>query len=350
MKILVTGAAGFIGFHLTRTLLDLGHEVVGIDSLNDYYDVRMKYARLRQLGLATSSIAYGRQSCSTEHPSFRFFKLRLEDRASLERLCAAERCDAAINLAAQAGVRYSSENPGAYIDSNIVGWVNLLECCRRNPVRHLLYASSSSVYGGNTKVPFSEEDAVENPVSLYAATKRSGELIAGVYAHLYGIPLTGLRFFTVYGPWGRPDMAPMLFTRAILAGEPIRLFNHGDMERDFTYIDDVVESVVRLLRMPPMHPLPADVCNVGCGRPIRLTEFIRTLERALGRNALLQPEEMQPGDVRCTYADTTKLRRLTRFRPQTTLASGIERFVDWYLSASNPLTVPAFAQPIHIHE
>lgn len=339
-KILVTGAAGFIGFHLTRTLLRRGYEVVGIDSLNDYYDVRMKHARLERLGIARTDFAYAAEVRSQTFPSFRFRRLRLEDREKLEELFATEAFDAAVNLAAQAGVRHSLENPYAYVDSNVLGYVNLLECCRRFPVRHMLYASSSSVYGGNTRIPFSEADPVDDPVSVYAATKRSDELLAGVYAHLCALPLTGLRFFTVYGPWGRPDMAPMLFSKAILAGEPVRMFNYGDMARDFTYVDDIAEGVVRLLDAVPAGSVPAEIYNIGSGSPVRLTAFIRTLEEALGRKARLVPAPMQPGDVPCTYADTGKLQRRTGFRPQTTLAEGIARFAAWYLSPANPLRPP----------
>lgn len=337
MKMLVTGAAGFIGYHLIARLLTDGHEVVGIDSLNDYYDVRLKLARLGRLGIDPSA-AVGESPCrSAGQPGFRFLRLRLEEREPLEKLFAAESFEAVVNLAAQAGVRYSLKNPFAYIDSNICGFVDLLECCRRHPVRHLLYASSSSVYGGNTKVPFAEEDAVNTPVSLYAATKRSDELIAEVYARTYGIPLTGLRFFTVYGPWGRPDMAPMLFSRAILAGEPIRVFNYGRMERDFTYIDDIVEGVVRLLAMPPAGSVPAEVYNIGGGRPESLMTFIHTLEEELGRRAQLDLQPMQPGDVARTWADTTKLRTKIGFCPRIPLKEGIARFVAWYRSADNPL-------------
>lgn len=337
MKILVTGAAGFIGYHLIARLLADGHEVVGIDSLNDYYDVRLKLARLADLGIDPSAAAGGAGCCSSSHRAFRFLRMRLEERERLEALFAAESFARVVNLAAQAGVRYSLKNPFAYIDSNISGFVDLLECCRRHPVAHLLYASSSSVYGGNTKVPFAEEDAVNTPVSLYAATKRSDELIAEVYARTYGIPLTGLRFFTVYGPWGRPDMAPMLFTRAILAGEPIRVFNHGRMERDFTYVDDIVEGVVRLLAMPPTGGVPAEVYNIGCGHPESLMTFIHTLEEELGRDARLDLQPMQPGDVARTWADTSKLQQRTGFRPRTPLREGINRFVAWYRSDRNPL-------------
>ena len=340
MKILVTGAAGFIGYHLARRLSEAGHEVVGIDSLNDYYDVRLKQARLGQLGIAETDLARaGGGTFSSEiFPSFRFRRLRLEDRSSFEELFAAERFDIAVNLAAQAGVRYSLENPYVYVESNILGFVGLLECCRRYSVRHVLYASSSSVYGGNTKVPFSEEDIVDTPVSLYAATKRSDELIAQVYARIYGIPLTGLRFFTVYGPWGRPDMAPMLFSRAILAGEPIRVFNGGDMERDFTYVDDIVDAVVRLLDKVPTGSVPSEVYNIGCGRPVSLMTFIRTLEASLGRKAELDMQPMQPGDVPRTWADTTQLQQKIGFRPRVPLEEGVGHFARWYLSDHNPLS------------
>lgn len=337
MKILVTGAAGFIGFHLCRRLADAGHEVVGIDSLNDYYDVRLKRARLAELGVSTPDFSYEAACPSASLAGFRFRKMQLEDRGALERLFAEERFDRVVNLAAQAGVRYSLENPYAYVDSNLFGFVNLLECCRRHAAGHVIYASSSSVYGGNTKVPFSEEDDVNHPVSLYAATKRSDELIAEVYARLYGIPLTGLRFFTVYGPWGRPDMAPMIFSRAILAGEPIRLFNGGDMQRDFTYVDDIVEGAVRLLDQIPLGQIPTEVYNIGCGQPMSLMEFVRTLENALGRKAQLDLQPMQPGDVPRTWADTSKLQRKVRFRPRVSLAEGVQSFVQWYLSDSNPL-------------
>jgi len=318
MKVLVTGAAGFVGFHLVQRLLGRGDEVVGLDNLSDYYSVALKEARLAQ-------VRSGR---------FRFVKMDLADRAALPALFAAERFDAVVNLAAQAGVRYSVENPWAYVDSNVVGFLNVLECCRHNPVRHLVYASSSSVYGGNEKTPFSEEDRVDNPVSLYAATKKSDELMAGCYSKLYGIPATGLRFFTVYGPWGRPDMSPMLFASAILAGKPIKVFNHGDMLRDFTYVDDIVEGVVRVLdRQPVTH----EIYNIGCSRPVRLMDFISELERALGREAekILLP--MQPGDVYQTYADTSKLERELGYKPRVMLREGIDRFVAWYLSDENPL-------------
>ena len=318
MKILVTGAAGFIGYHLSQRLLGRGDEVVGIDNLNDYYPVVLKEARLREI----------------THPAFRFVKMDIADREALPKLFEAEKFDAVVNLAAQAGVRYSIENPWAYVDSNLVGFVNILECCRHFPVRHLVYASSSSVYGGNEKTPFSEEDKVDNPVSLYAATKKSNELMASCYCKLYGIRATGLRFFTVYGPWGRPDMSPMLFASAISEGRPIKVFNHGDMMRDFTYIDDIIEGVVRVLdKAPAMH----EVYNIGCSSPVKLMDFISEIEGALGRPAEKIMLPMQPGDVYQTYADTSKLERDMGYKPGITLHEGIGHFIDWYKSDKNPL-------------
>ena len=318
MKVLVTGAAGFIGFHLVQRLLGRGDEVVGLDNLNAYYPVVLKEARLAQI----------------DSERFRFVRMDLADREALPALFAAERFDAVVNLAAQAGVRYSVENPWAYVDSNVVGFLNILECCRHYPVRHLVYASSSSVYGGNEKTPFSEEDRVDNPVSLYAATKKADELMAGCYCHLYGLKATGLRFFTVYGPWGRPDMSPMLFASAILAGKPIKVFNHGDMLRDFTYIDDIVEGVVRVLdRVPDKH----EVFNIGCSSPVKLMDFIAEIENAYGEPAKKEFLPMQPGDVYQTYADTGKLERELGYKPSVKLREGIGRFVDWYLSDLNPL-------------
>ncbi len=319
MKVLVTGAAGFIGFHLTRRLLGRGDIVVGIDNLNDYYPVALKRARLAEIG---------------DNPHFRFIGMDIADRQALPELFAEESFDAAVNLAAQAGVRYSIENPWAYVDSNLVGFVNVLECCRHYPVKHLVYASSSSVYGGNDKTPFSEEDKVDSPVSLYAATKKSDELMASCYCNLYGIKATGLRFFTVYGPWGRPDMSPMLFASAISAGRPIKVFNNGDMMRDFTYVDDIVEGVVRVLdKAPQTH----EVYNIGCSSPVRLMDFIGEIENALGRPAEKTMLPMQPGDVYQTYADTSKLERDFGYRPGVTLHEGIARFIEWYKSDKNPL-------------
>lgn len=327
MKILITGVAGFIGFHLAARLLREGHSVVGLDSLNDYYDVRLKLARLTELGI--DEVIENQATQSALYPAFRFVKGDLTDRELLPKLFACEQFDGVVNLAAQAGVRYSLENPFAYVESNLVGFVNLLECCRHYPVKHLVYASSSSVYGGNTKTPFSEEDRVDNPVSLYAATKKSNELMAACYAHLYNIPATGLRFFTVYGPWGRPDMAPMLFTKAILAGEPIKVFNEGNLSRDFTYIDDIVEGVVRIMHKPPQEPCYA-IYNIGGGQPVALMDFIHTLEELLGRKAVLDLLPMQAGDVLTTYADSSKLETAIGYKPTTTLREGLAQLVAWY--------------------
>jgi len=327
MHLLVTGAAGFIGAALAHRLLDRGDTVVGLDNLNDYYEVSLKQARLDRL---------------TARPGFRFVKLDLADRAGMSALFASERFDAVAHLAAQAGVRYSLKKPDAYVDSNLVGFGNILEGCRHGRVGHLVYASSSSVYGLNAKMPFSEEDSVDHPVSLYAATKKANELMAHVYSHLYALPTTGLRFFTVYGPWGRPDMSPYLFIRAMLAGEPIRVFNHGEMLRDFTYVDDIVEGVVRVIDRPPApgdaslldspatSTAPYRVYNIGNSQPVPLLEYIATFERALGVKAKLDLQPMQPGDVVATAADTSALERAVGFRPSTPLAVGVQRFVDWY--------------------
>ncbi|PLX89875.1 MAG: capsular biosynthesis protein CpsI [Desulfuromonas sp.] len=329
MKILVTGAAGFIGFHLSRVLLARGDEVVGLDNLNDYYDVSLKQARLSQLqGL----------------PGFRFVEMDLADRDGIAALFAGERFDKVVNLAAQAGVRYSLQNPHAYIDSNLVGFTNILEGCRHNEVKHLVYASSSSVYGANTTMPFSVHHNVDHPVSLYAATKKANELMAHTYSHLYGLPTTGLRFFTVYGPWGRPDMAMFLFAEAILAGQPIQVFNHGKMRRDFTYIDDIVEGVVRTLdHTAPSNPdwdsaapdsatsaAPYRLYNIGNNNPVELMHLIETLETALGKTAQKEMLPIQPGDVPATYADVDALIADVGFKPQTSIEDGVGRFVDWY--------------------
>ena len=327
--VLVTGAAGFIGFHLTRRLLDEGLRVTGIDNLNPYYDVRLKQDRLARL---------------TPRRGFRFVQGDLADREAVARLFAEQRFDAVVNLAAQAGVRYSLENPHAYVDANIVGFVNVLEGCRHGGVAHLVFASSSSVYGANTQMPFSVHHNVDHPVSLYAATKKANELMAHTYSHLYGLPCTGLRFFTVYGPWGRPDMALFLFTRAILAGEPIRVFNHGRMQRDFTYIDDIIEGVVRVLfRVPVGDPewraeapdpgtsdAPYRLYNIGNNQPVALLDFIGKIEAALGRSAVKEMLPLQAGDVPATYADIEDLAREAGFRPTTTIDEGIRRFVAWY--------------------
>ena len=318
MKILVTGCAGFIGMHVTERLLARGDEVVGVDNLNDYYAVSLKEARLVRL---------------LPHPRFRSLRADIADREGMAELFERERPDAVIHLAAQAGVRYSLKNPLAYADSNLLGFLNILEGCRHGGVKHLVYASSSSVYGGNKKVPFAEDDNVDHPVSLYAATKKANELMAHSYSHLYGMPTTGLRFFTVYGPWGRPDMAYFSFTQAILAGRPIDVFNHGHMQRDFTYIDDIVEGVIRVLDRPPAHDAntpPHTVYNIGNHQPVELMSFIDILEDALGKKAVRNFLPMQDGDVPITYADTARLRAATGFAPATPLAEGIGRFVAWY--------------------
>ena len=334
MKILVTGAAGFIGFHLVNRLVERGDNVVGIDNINDYYPVSLKYARLKECGIAESEIVQGHKVQSSEWQNYQFHRIDITDKEELNKLCADEKFDVMVNLAAQAGVRYSIENPYAYIQSNIVGFINLLECARNYPVKHFVYASSSSVYGGNTKIPFSEEDHVDNQVSIYAASKKSNELMANVYSKLYAIPTTGLRFFTVYGPWGRPDMAPMLFTKAILAGKPIKVFNNGNLSRDFTYIDDIIEGVLRVIDKAPIStenkPVAADVYNIGCGHPMQLMDFIHTLEVALGKKAEMKMLPMQKGDVYTTYADTIKLEQNMGYKPKVSLKEGIEEFVKWY--------------------
>jgi len=329
--VLVTGAAGFIGFHLSKRLLADGKQVTGIDNLNPYYDVNLKTGRLDQL---------------TTFDGFSFHKVDLAHREGLAETFNQSSFDVVVNLAAQAGVRYSIQNPHAYTESNLVGFMNLLECCRHNNTGHLVYASSSSVYGANTKMPFSVHHNIDHPVSLYAATKKANELMAHTYSHLYGLPCTGLRFFTVYGPWGRPDMALFLFTKAILAGDPIQVFNHGKMRRDFTYIDDIVEGIVGVMDRRPEPDVtwsgdapdpgtsyaPYRIYNIGNNNPIELTDFIAAIEKALGRKAKKQHLDLQPGDVPETYADIEDLTRDTGFMPRTAIAEGIQHFVDWYRS------------------
>lgn len=337
MKILVTGAAGFIGHHLINRLIIDNHQIVGIDSLNEYYNILLKYGRLADMGITRHNFTEGELVSSERYSHFKFAKMSIEDTTKLKRLFEEERFDIVINLAAQAGVRYSLENPYAYVSSNVMGFVNILECCRQYPVRHLLYASSSSVYGSNTKIPFCEDDDTNDPVSLYAATKRSDELIAKVYAKLFGIASTGLRFFTVYGPWGRPDMAPMIFTKSILEGKPIKVFNNGIMSRDFTYIDDIVEGVTKIMGKIPMEKIPTDIFNIGCGHPVPLMDFITVLENAIGKKAIKEFLPMQKGDVYTTYCNTDKLKNKIEYEPITSLEKGISCFIKWYISDENPL-------------
>jgi UDP-glucuronate 4-epimerase len=328
-KVLVTGAAGFIGFQLSRRLLNDGIRVTGVDNLNPYYDVRLKEDRLGKISSADN---------------FTFVNLDLTDREALEDLFGSIDFDVVVNLAAQAGVRYSLTHPHAYVDSNLVGFVNILECCRHHKVKHLVFASSSSVYGANTNMPFSIHQNVDHPVSLYAATKKANELMAHTYSHLYGLCCTGLRFFTVYGPWGRPDMALFLFTKAITEGKPITVFNHGKMQRDFTYIDDIIEGVVRVMaRLPEPDPAwrgdnpdpgtsyaPYKLYNIGNNNPVELIEFIEEIEKALGRKAEKEFVDLQPGDVVATYADVDDLMQDVGFKPETSIATGIRRFIEWY--------------------
>jgi UDP-glucuronate 4-epimerase len=330
MHVLVTGAAGFIGFHVSQKLLARGDTVVGLDNLNDYYAVSLKEARLAQL---------------ESQDNFTFIRAGLEDRATMEGLFNEHAFDAVVNLAAQAGVRYSLENPRAYIDSNIVGFTNILECCRHHNIGHLVYASSSSVYGTNSSMPFSVHDNVDHPISLYAASKKSNELMAHTYSHLFGVPTTGLRFFTVYGPWGRPDMALFLFTKAILAGEPIKVFNNGQMQRDFTYIDDIVEGVIRVMDKPATpnsewdsaapdpgtSSAPYRIFNIGNNNPVLLMDFIGAIENALGKTAEKELLPMQPGDVAATYADIDALVDAVDYHPATPVQVGIDRFIAWYM-------------------
>lgn len=349
MKILVTGAAGFIGYHLSQSLLDEGHEVTGLDNLNDYYSVQLKQDRLRQLGVESPGQGESRLVASAVYPRFGFYRADITDAAFMSRLFRDHDFDAVCHLAAQAGVRYSLENPRAYISANINGFLNILEGCRQarergSSLTHLVFASSSSVYGLNEKVPFGESDNVDHPVSLYAATKKSNELMAHTYSHLYGLPVTGLRFFTVYGPWGRPDMSPILFSRAILEGEPIKVFNNGDMSRDFTYVDDIVKGIVGALKTPARpHPewdgrdpdpatarAPYRIYNIGNGNPVKLMDFISLLEKTLGKTARKEFFSMQPGDVKTTWADTAALERDIGYKPETSLEKGIELFARWY--------------------
>lgn len=337
MKILITGTAGFIGFHLTKRLLEKDYEVVGLDNLNEYYDVELKTARLKENGV--EQFKEEEIVSSSTKSNYRFIKCDLDNKECLEKLFKDENFDIVINLAAQAGVRYSLKDPHTYVDSNVSGFLNILEGCRHTDVSHLIYASSSSVYGANKEMPFKTTDVVDHPVSLYAATKKSNELMAYTYSHLFGIPTTGLRFFTVYGPWGRPDMALFIFTKAMLEGKPIDVFNYGNMARDFTYVDDIVEGLVRLIPKSPdqqseknneITEVPYQLFNIGYGSPVDLMDFIREIEKNLDIEADKNLMEIQPGDVPKTWADIQKLQKLTGFQPKTSVKEGVRKFIDWY--------------------
>lgn len=333
MKILVTGAAGFIGYHLVERLIKSGHEIVGLDNINDYYDINLKYDRLEDSGIKRNLIPEnGQLSKSLKYSNYRFTKMDITDLIKIARLFEEEKFNQVVHLAAQAGVRYSLENPHAYVQSNLVGFVNLLECCRNYKIEHFLYASSSSVYGTNSKVPFSENDNVDKPVSLYAATKKSNELLAHTYSHLYNLPTTGLRFFTVYGPWGRPDMAPILFADAITKGKPIKIFNKGDMSRDFTYIDDIIDGIEILINHKPVvneDNLFYHILNIGNGQPQNLLDFIKAVETSLEITAEKDFLQMQPGDVPRTWADTKKLQALG-YKSSVDIKAGVSMFINWF--------------------
>lgn len=345
MKILVTGTAGFIGYHVAKRLIEKGDNVTGLDIINDYYDIDLKYSRLADSGIDRSLIEYGKKTVSSKHPDYSFIKLDLKDKKGVDDLCRTEKFDIICNLAAQAGVRYSLTNPEAYIDSNIVGFLNILEASRHNGVKHLVYASSSSVYGANESLPFSTSDNVDHPISLYAASKKSNELMAHVYSHLFNIPSTGLRFFTVYGPWGRPDMALFIFTKAILENRPVDIFNYGKMLRDFTYIDDITEGIVRVIASPPAgnklwdgkNPDPSSskapykIYNIGNNAPVKLMDFVEAIEEKLGKKAVKNMLPLQAGDVPETFADVHDLVEDMHYKPSTDIKTGINRFIDWYL-------------------
>ncbi|MDC6352785.1 NAD-dependent epimerase [Zeaxanthinibacter sp. PT1] len=340
MKILVTGAAGFIGFHVAQQLLQHGHEITGLDNINDYYSTQLKFDRLKELGIAEEDATeYLKESRSSTNDRFSFVRMNLEDRESLPKLFREKNFDVVCHLAAQAGVRYSLENPESYIDSNIVGYLNILECCRHQKVKHLVYASSSSVYGLNKEVPFKVSDSVDHPISLYAASKKSNELMAHTYSHLFKIPTTGLRFFTVYGPWGRPDMALFLFTDAIIKGEPIQVFNHGKMERDFTYIDDIVNGISKIVEGEVNSRHESDqlyqVYNIGNNNSVKLMDFIEAIENSVGKKAEKKLMPIQPGDVERTWADVEDLIKDYGYKPDTDVKVGIQSFVNWYKSYYN---------------
>ena len=332
MKILVTGAAGFIGFHLCKRLVRENHEIVGLDNLNDYYSQDLKFSRLKELGIDRKDVkGFNQESKSSKHKNFTFWRMNLEDRENLPKLFKEQNFDIVCNLAAQAGVRYSLENPQAYIDSNLVGFANILECCRNHKIKHLVYASSSSVYGQNKKIPFSTEDRVDEPISLYAATKRSNEIMAYTYSHLYDLPTTGLRFFTVYGPWGRPDMAMFLFTDAIINGKTLKVFNKGNLERDFTFIDDIVNGVMAVIkRTPSQKDSKYSLYNIGNSKPVNLLHFIEEIENQLGLTAKKELMPMQPGDVDKTWADSEPLMKNFDYKPAIEIEEGVKRYLEWY--------------------
>lgn len=334
MKILVTGAAGFIGFFTSKVLIQKGHTVVGLDNINDYYDVNLKYSRLSELGINRNDAEVFNAMCQSTDTRFSFIRMNLEDRENLPKLFEQETFDVVCNLAAQAGVRYSLENPETYVDANLVGFLNILECSRHYKIKHLVYASSSSVYGLNKKIPFSTDDNVDHPISLYAATKKSNELMAHTYSHLFNIPTTGLRFFTVYGPWGRPDMAMFLFTDAIVNDRPIKVFNHGKMERDFTYVDDIVEGVVRICEEDSEVRITSKklykVYNIGNNNSVKLLDFIKEIELNLGKEAEKNMMDIQPGDVEKTWADVDELIKDYNYRPNTSIQKGVKSFIDWF--------------------
>ncbi|MDB5119322.1 MAG: nucleoside-diphosphate-sugar epimerase [Sphingobacteriales bacterium] len=346
MKILVTGSAGFIGLHLVKNLVQRGDEVVGIDNLNDYYDVSLKLGRLNNAGISGSTIDEEKMVQSDKHSNYRFMKLNLTDNTKLQTLFKDEKFDAVCNLAAQAGVRYSIVNPQAYIDANIQGFFNVLECCRHNEIKHFIYASSSSVFGMNSKMPFSTTDTVDHPISLYAATKKSNELMAHTYSHLFNLPTTGLRFFTVYGPWGRPDMALFLFTKAIIEGKPIKVFNNGNMKRDFTYVEDIVDGIIKVIDNPVKGNInwnshlpdsssstaPYKIYNIGNGDPVNLMDFVTEIEKNLNKNAIKDFMPMQDGDVVETWANIDDLQNDFNYKPKTSIKEGVKNFVDWYVN------------------
>jgi UDP-glucuronate 4-epimerase len=345
MKYLVTGAAGFIGYHVSKTLIARGDEVIGLDIVNSYYDVNLKYARLADLGIIRDNVQFGKKLISATNPKFEFIQLDLAEKKPLMDLFEQEKFDVVIHLAAQAGVRYSLTHPEVYIESNISAFLNILEGCRFHSIKHLVYASSSSVYGANEKMPFSTSDTVDHPISLYAASKKANEMMAHTYSHLFGLPTTGLRFFTVYGPWGRPDMALFLFTEAILEGRPIQVFNYGKMKRDFTFVDDIVKGVIKVADLPAKpnpdfntknpdpgsSKAPYKIYNIGNSKPVLLMDYIKAVEKGLGKKAIMELLALQPGDVPASHADVTDLVRDTGYKPETKIEDGVKAFTDWYL-------------------